>query len=116
MLKIVYTNQGEQYIMFSKSFFFFRIKFEFIDVAVCDPDNETISRLCVLGNLLCDMSNVRETANYNFPVSLTVMILNFRTDRSGQTVQTQIRLLLEEHSDQDLHCLLFYKHLFDETQ
>ena len=23
----------------------------------------------------------------------------------GQTVQTQIRLLLEEQSDQDLHCL-----------
>ena len=29
----------------------------------------------------------------------------FQTDRSGQTVQTQIRLLLEEQSDQDLHCL-----------
>ena len=25
---------------------------------------------------------------------------------SGQTVQTQIRLLLEEQSDQDLHCLI----------
>ena len=48
MLKIAYTNQGEQYIMFSKSIFFFQIKFEFIDVAVCDPDNETISRLCYL--------------------------------------------------------------------
>ena len=44
----------------------------------------------------------------------TVMILNFRTDRSGQTVQTQIRLLLEEQSDQGLHCLLFRSHLFDE--
>ena len=29
----------------------------------------------------------------------TVMIQSFRTDRSGQTVQTQIRLLLEEQSD-----------------
>ena len=38
----------------------------------------------------------------------TVMILNFQTDRSGQTVQTQIRLLLEEQSDQGLHCLLFH--------
>ena len=37
----------------------------------------------------------------------TVMILSFRTDRSGQTVQTLIRLLLEEQSDQGLHCLLF---------
>ena len=29
---------------------------------------------------------------------ITVIILNFRTDRSGQIVQTQIRLLLEEQS------------------
>ena len=28
----------------------------------------------------------------------------------GQTVQTQIRLLLEEQSDQGLHCLLFHLH------
>ena len=39
------------------------------------------------------------------------MILSFPTDRSGQTVQTQIRLLLEEQSDQGLHCLLFHLHL-----
>ena len=39
-----------------------------------------------------------------------LMILIFRTDLTGQTVQTQIRLLLEEQSDQGLHCLLF--HLF----
>ena len=43
----------------------------------------------------------------------TVMILNFWTDRSGQTMQTQIRLLLEEQSDQGLHCLLFHFHVFD---
>ena len=30
----------------------------------------------------------------------TVMILSFRTDMPGQTVQTQIRLVLEEQSDQ----------------
>ena len=42
-----------------------------------------------------------------------VMILNFRTDRSGQTVQTQIILLLEEQPDQGLHCLLFHLHVFD---
>ena len=41
------------------------------------------------------------------------MTLSFRTDRSGQTVQTQIRLLLEEQSDQGLHCLLFRLYLFD---
>ena len=34
------------------------------------------------------------------------------SDRSGQIVQTQIRLLLEEQSDQSLHCLLFDLHLF----
>ena len=33
------------------------------------------------------------------------MILSFRPDMPGQTVQTQIRLLLEEQSDQGLHCL-----------
>ena len=44
----------------------------------------------------------------------TVMILSFWTDLPGQTVQTQIRLFLEEQSDQGLHCLLFHLHLFDE--
>ena len=34
---------------------------------------------------------------------VTIMTLSFRADRSGQTVQTQIRLLLEEQSDQGLH-------------
>ena len=41
------------------------------------------------------------------------MILSFQTDRPGQTVQTQIRLLLEEQSDQGLHCLPFCLHLLD---
>ena len=45
--------------------------------------------------------------------SFTVMILSFRTDRPGQTVQTQIRLLLEEQSDQGLHCLPFRLHRLD---
>ena len=43
----------------------------------------------------------------------TVMILSFRTDRPGQTVQTQIRLLLEEQSDQGLHCFPFRLHRLD---
>ena len=46
-------------------------------------------------------------------VCSTVIFLSFRTDRSGQTVQTQIRLLLEEQSDQGLHCLLFHLHLLE---
>ena len=41
------------------------------------------------------------------------MTLNFRTDISGQTVQTEIRLLLEEQSDQYLHCSLFHLQYFD---
>ena len=44
----------------------------------------------------------------------TVMTPSLQTDRSGQTVQTENRLLLEEQSDQGLHCLLFHLHLFDE--
>ena len=46
-------------------------------------------------------------------ISATVMTLSFRTDMSGQTVQTQIRLLLEEQSDRGLHCLLFRLHRLD---
>ena len=45
--------------------------------------------------------------------NFTVMILSFRTDMPGQTVQTQIRLLLEEQSDQGLHCLPFHLHHLD---
>ena len=41
------------------------------------------------------------------------MILSFQTDTSEQTLQTQIRLLLEEQSDQGLHCLSFHLHLLD---
>ena len=42
---------------------------------------------------------------------ITVIILSFRTVKSGQSVQTQIRLPLEEQSDQGLHYLLFYLHI-----
>ena len=38
------------------------------------------------------------------------MILSFRTDMPGQTVQTQI---LEEQSNQGLHCLPFCLHRLD---
>ena len=43
----------------------------------------------------------------------TVMILSFRADVPRQTVQTQIRLLLEEQSDQGLHCLPLRLHSLD---
>ena len=46
--------------------------------------------------------------------ALTLMIISFRTDRFGQTAQTQMRLLLEEEqSDQGLHCLQFHLRHFD---
>ena len=44
--------------------------------------------------------------------SITVMSLSFWTDRSGKTLQTQIRRLLGEQSDQGLHCLQFHLQLF----
>ena len=47
------------------------------------------------------------------PDQTTVMILSFRTDWSGQIVQTEIRLLLEEQSDQGPHYLQYCLHLLD---
>ena len=47
------------------------------------------------------------------PARNTVIILNIGTDRSEQTVQTQIRLLLMEQSDQGLLCLLFCLNLLN---
>ena len=38
----------------------------------------------------------------------TIIFLNFRTDRSGQTVQTR-----SDCSDQGLHCLPFCLHRLD---
>ena len=45
--------------------------------------------------------------------SCTVQILCIGTDRSQQTVQTKIRLLLKKQSDQGLRCLPFHQHLLD---
>ena len=56
-------------------------------------------------------NGVEEVKNLS---NTTVMILNFRKDRSWQTLQTLIRLLLEEQSDQGLHCLLFNFHRVNE--
>ena len=42
-----------------------------------------------------------------------VKILNIGTNRSEQTVPTQIRLLHKEQSTQGLHLLQFYPHLLD---
>ena len=43
----------------------------------------------------------------------TVQILCIGTDRSQQTVQTKIRLLLKKQSDQGLCYLPFHQHLLD---
>ena len=45
---------------------------------------------------------------------IAIIILNFWANKSWKTVQTQIRLLLEEQSYLGLHCLLFHLHLFGE--
>ena len=44
---------------------------------------------------------------------ITVQILCIGTDRSQQTVQTKIRLLLKKQSDQGLRCLPVHQHLLD---
>ena len=66
---------------------------------------------------MCSISkffdNVSSMADKMLVTSITIMILSFWTDMSGQTVQTQIRLLLEEQSDQGLHCLPFRLHRLD---
>ena len=46
-------------------------------------------------------------------ILITVQILYIGTDRSQQTVQTKIRLLLKKQSDQGPRCLPFYQHLLD---
>ena len=43
----------------------------------------------------------------------TIQILCIGTDRSQQTVQTKIRLLLKKQSDQGLSCLPVHQHLLD---
>ena len=61
-----------------------------------------------------EMAFTRKYSTNTALCATALMILSFRTEMSGQTVQTQIRQLLEEQSDQGLHCLLFHLHLFDE--
>ena len=46
-------------------------------------------------------------------MEFTIQILCIGTDRSQQTVQTKIRLLLKKQSDQGLRYLPFHQHLLD---
>ena len=77
------------------------------------PDQSSLLRVCTVCHSICifwtQLLYMVEPRCLNF----SVMILTFRTDRPGQTVQTQIRLLLQEQSDQGLHCLPFYLHRLD---
>ena len=63
--------------------------------------------------LICCVNSDCPMQPLRFSIYATVMAQSFRTDRSGQTVQTQIRLLLREQSDQGLHCLLFHLYLLN---
>ena len=65
--------------------------------------------------LFVNIENLQKTfiKVISFLCENTIMVLSFWTDMPGQTVQTQIRLLLEEQSDQGLHCLPFRLHRLD---
>ena len=65
--------------------------------------------------LLTDLENEPANSQTLDYTHLTVMTQSFGTDRSVQTVQTQIRLLLEEQPDQGLNCLLFHLNHFNKN-
>ena len=58
-------------------------------------------------------AGVISLVHHIFAGGTTVQILCIGTDRSQQTVQTKIRLLLKKQSDQVLRCLPFHQHLLD---
>ena len=74
---------------------------------VCSLFNRGVSKLRERQLVMLFSSPVRK---YRKSYCTTAIILNIGTDRSEQTVQTQIRLLLMEQSDQGLLCLLFCLH------
>ena len=65
----------------------------------CQNDTECAAegKICcdsACGGKMCVLSLEDMGKEYTQYDKTTIMILNFLTDRSGQTVQTQIRLLL----------------------
>ena len=64
-------------------------------------------KLCQLKIHIIFGSDVGQCGTYlgRYFIYLTVQILCIETDRSQQTVQTKIRLLLKKQSDQGLRCL-----------
>ena len=69
---------------------------------------------CVLQSLSMSIYHKREPRIIFNGSTWDLPKFSDRYCRSGQTVQTKIRLLLEEQSDQSLHCLLFHLHLLGE--
>ena len=68
----------------------------------------------LLQNLITDLLSVYKCDFAQIPMSKsTIQTLCIGTDRSRQTVQTMIRLLLKKQSDQGLRCLPFHQHLLD---
>ena len=63
--------------------------------------------------VLRNTQNMLNQAGPYIPMNsiVTIFTLNIQTDKPEQIVQTQIRLLLKEQSDQGLHYLLFYRYL-----
>ena len=104
-------------ISWASSFMIFKILYKLLQMKICLYSFRTVKsslkKLAFHEVVFCTffhviLSKQKFVAFVEIAVSSgTVMILSFRTDMPGQTVQTQIRLLLEEQSDQGLHCLPF---------
>ena len=87
---------------------------QYITPAVClSSVNISLSFALVIYSFQTDLQPVIHWATNDCKREPTIIILNIGTDRSEQTVQTQIRLLLMEQSDQGLLCLLFCLHLLN---
>ena len=78
-----------------------------------DLMTKPVYAICEQQRHLSDCTNAVHCLDSIIPIVSTVMILSFQTDMPGQTVQTQIRLHLEEQSDRGLHCLPFRLHHLD---
>ena len=74
-----------------------------------------LSAAVVIGTLRVNevLLQVEITKKKKRTVCITVQILCIGTDRSQQTVQTKIRLLLKKQSDQGLRCLPVHQHPLD---
>ena len=94
-----------------QDFFWSNIRNKFCSSEVL-LDNYYISNVVLWAYCISIIKRPRDVAPYKKKGS-TVHILCIGTDRSQQTVQTKIRLLLKKQSDQGLRCLPFHQHLLD---